>query len=134
MEFKDRLKQLREQSGMTQNKLGELIGVTGRSIQNYENGVRIPKNMMTVKKLADALEVTTDELLGENGDLLIDAHEKYGLRGVRQAKQLISEVSGLFAGGELSDADMDEMLHAIQNAYWEAKQNNQKYTPKKYRK
>jgi len=38
----------------------------------------------------------------------------------------------LFAGGELAEDDMDEMMLAIQEAYIIAKKNNKKYTPKKY--
>jgi len=134
MDFKDKLKELREQRGLTQNKLGDICGITGRSIQNYELGVRIPKNMLTVKKLAEALGVTTDQLLGDDGFMLVEASEKYGVRGAKQAKDLLSEVTGLFAGGELSEGDMDEMMRAIQDAYWDAKEKNKKYTPNKYRK
>lgn len=134
MDFKDKLKELREQRGLTQNKLGEICGITGRSIQNYELGVRTPKNMLTVKKLAEALGVTTDQLLGDDGLMLVEASEKYGVRGAKQAKELLSEVTGLFAGGEMSEADMDEMMRAMQEAYWDAKEKNKKYTPKKFRK
>ena len=90
--------------------------------------------MLTVKKLADALGVTTDQLLGDDGRMIVEAGEKYGVRGAKQAKELLSEVTGLFAGGEMSEADMDEMMRAMQDAYWDAKEKNKKYTPKKYRK
>ena len=46
----------------------------------------------------------------------------------------MAEVTGLFAGGELADEDLDEMMKGIQEAYWIAKEKNKKYTPKKYRK
>ena len=55
-------------------------------------------------------------------------------RGARQAKALVAEVTGLFAGGDLADEDLDEMMKGIQEAYWIAKEKNKKYTPKKYRK
>ena len=51
-----------------------------------------------------------------------------------QAQELLAEVTGLFAGGEMADEDMREMVDAIQEAYLIAKKNNKKYTPKKYRK
>ena len=46
----------------------------------------------------------------------------------------MEEVSGLFAGGNIADEDLDEMMRGIQEAYWIAKEKNKKYTPKKYRK
>ncbi len=47
---------------------------------------------------------------------------------------MLAEVTGLFAGGEMADEDMREMVDAIQEAYLIAKKSNKKYTPKKYRK
>ena len=44
----------------------------------------------------------------------------------------MSEVTGLFAGGEMAEEDMDVMMRAITEAYWIAKEKNKKYTPKRY--
>lgn len=69
----------------------------------------------------------------EDATFLTDATSQYGTRGANQAKNLPEELSGLFAGGELTEEDKDEMMKAIQDAYWIAKENNRKYVPKKYR-
>lgn len=101
-------------------------------IQRYEYGTSRPR-LDAAEKLAKALNVTTDQLLG-NGDMLVaQAAKKYGSRGAKQAQQLTEEVTGLFAGGEMAQEDMDVMMKAIQDAYWIAKEKNKKYTPKKYR-
>ena len=50
------------------------------------------------------------------------------------AEKLIEEVGGLFAGGELNEEDKDKVFRAITEMYWKAKDNNRKYTPKKYKK
>ena len=42
-------------------------------------------------------------------------------------------MTGLFAGGELSEESMDGAIKALNDAYWIAKEKNRKYTPKKYR-
>lgn len=34
----------------------------------------------------------------------------------------------------MTEEDMEEMVHAVQEAYWIAKKKNKKYTPKKYLK
>lgn len=72
--------------------------------------------------------------LNEDEDFLLTAAEKYGSKGAKQARELMEEVSGLFAGGNIADEDLDEMMRGIQEAYWIAKEKNKKYTPKKYRK
>ena len=62
------------------------------------------------------------------------AQREYGYRGRKGAEKLITEVTGLFAGGEMAEEDMDELMLAIQEAYIDAKKRNKKYTPKKYLK
>lgn len=48
---------------------------------------------------------------------------------------LIEGMSGLFAGGTLSEQDKDAVMKALQDIYWESKARNvEKYTPKKYKK
>ena len=43
-------------------------------------------------------------------------------------------MQALFEGGELPDEDKDEFFRAITEIYFDAKEKNKKYTPKKYRK
>lgn len=133
MKFSERLKKFREEQGLTQVQLSELTGITTRQIQKYEGGQARPR-LDAAEKIAKALNISADELLGNADMLIAQAKEKYGARGAKQAQQLTEEVTGLFAGGEMAEEDMDIMMRAIQDAYWIAKENNKKYTPKKYRK
>ena len=65
--------------------------------------------------------------------LLLRRETSTGARGAKQAQRLTEELSGLFSGGELSQEDMDIMMKAIQDAYWIAKEKNQRFVPKKHR-
>ena len=132
MKFNERLKSIREEKELTQQQLSDRSGVSVRTIQNYESGSYSPR-FGIVDKLAEALEISSPELLGQSGMLVAEAAVKYGARGAMQAKQLTEEVTGLFAGGDMAEEDMDMMMKAIQDAYWIAKQNNKKFTPKKHR-
>ena len=58
-----RVRELRIKKGMSQQELGNAIGVTKVSVCGYENGSRLP-NLEKLVKLADALGCTTDYLLG----------------------------------------------------------------------
>ena len=93
----------------------------------------MPKQKETYPLLADALGIEVSSLMDDNADFVIKATEKYGSRGHEQAERLIKEVSGLYAGGELAEEDMEAMMRAFQEAYWKAKEKNRKYVPKKYR-
>jgi transcriptional regulator with XRE-family HTH domain len=59
------LKRLREESGLSQNKLAEISGVSIRMIQHYEQGVKdINKAQgITLYKIAKALNCKMDDLL-----------------------------------------------------------------------
>lgn len=133
MEFKERIVRLRKMRQLTQEELAKKIGVSTRTIQNYENGSNIPKKY-TLKLMAEALEVEQSELASDEDLFVIDANESYGSRGRKSAQKLLDNAYALFAGGELSEKDKAAVLAALQDAYVEAKIINKKYTPKKYRK
>ena len=132
--FKDRLKEKRLEAGLTQVELAKKAGVTTRTIQNYELGNRKPANMEVIQRIADALNTTTEYLLGSSGAYVVEAQERGGAKAARDIEELVSEVTGLFAGGELSEEAIEGAMKALNDAYWMAKEKNRKYTPKKYRK
>lgn len=134
MSFQERLKEKRLEANLTQAQLAEKISVTTRTIQNYELGTRKPTKYEVVQRLAEALNTTADYLLGQSGLLVLAAQEQGGAKAARDIDELVSEVSGLFAGGSLSEEAMDGAMQALNRAYWIAKENNKKYAPKKYRK
>lgn len=133
MKFNERLKKIREDKGLTQEQLAKQSGISSRMIQKYESGGSRPR-YDAAEKLAQALDISISELLGENEVMIAQAREKYGTKGAKQAEELMQEVTGLFAGGELAEEDMDVMMKAFQDAYWLAKEKNKKYTRKDYRK
>lgn len=135
MKFGEKLRQYRKAKGMTQAELAKAAGVGSTTIINYENGKTYPQNREVYITLAKILGVDADTLHNENDDFVSSVSSQYGYRGKKQAEQLITEVHGLFAGGELSDSDKDAVMKALQQVYWECKEENiDKYTPKKYKK
>lgn len=63
MTFAERLKMLRRQAGMSQEKLAEKLGVSRQAVTKWETDTGIPDidNIMAVSKLFD---ISIDELLG----------------------------------------------------------------------
>ena len=134
MKFCEKLKEARTRAGLKQEELAKALGVSLRTITNYESGERYPKKREIYYKLAELFHTEENYFLNEDEDFLLTAVEKHGSKGAKQARELMEEVSGLFAGGNIADEDLDEMMRGIQEAYWIAKEKNKKYTPKKYRK
>jgi transcriptional regulator with XRE-family HTH domain len=134
MKFGEKIKNARTTKNMTQAELAKAVGVSLRTMVNYENGERYPKKREIYGKLASTLDLDVNYLLTENEEFINAAGEKYGYRGKKYAQQLVTEVNGLFAGGDMDDEDLDAVMRAITDAYWIAKEKNKKYAPKKHRK
>ena len=134
MKFGEKIKTLRKEQKLSQADLAKAVGLSARAVQNYEIAGSYPKNREMYKKLAEVLKVDVNYLLTDDEEFISAAQEKYGRRGAKDAERLVSQITGLFAGGEITEDTKDEVMQAIQNAYWAAKKENQKYTPKKYRK
>ena len=61
----DRLKELRAEKNLSQNKLSELLGITRTTYANYEQGTREPSIEMIVK-FCDFFDVSADYLIGRS--------------------------------------------------------------------
>ena len=71
-----RVRELRIKRGLSQQDLGNAIGVTKVSVCGYENGTRLP-NLEKLILLADTLETTTDYLLGREVPVCNDENNTY---------------------------------------------------------
>lgn len=135
MTFGEKFKAEREKRGLTQQEVADALGLNRRMITRYEHDLSFPRYKDAYKKIADFFEVDVNYLLTEDEEFVVQATEQYGSRGLKQAQDIIDGMSGLFAGGTLSEQDKDAVMKALQDIYWESKARNvEKYTPKKYRK
>lgn len=56
-------KQLREQAGLSQEALARIIGVSSKTVSNWERGISVASLTVTqMKALCDSLKVTLDHL------------------------------------------------------------------------
>ena len=61
-ELKDRITAARKLAGLTQEQLGELLGVTRQAVSKWESGQTVP-DAVTVARLCKALHVSADYVL-----------------------------------------------------------------------
>lgn len=71
-----RVRELRVKKGLSQQDLGNAIGVTKVSVCGYESGTRIP-NLDKLIKLADILGTSTDYLLGREITVTNEENKTY---------------------------------------------------------
>ena len=74
--FGELLAELRQDHGLTQDQLAEIISVSPGTISNYEHGRHLP-DLDKLKMIADYFHVTTDYLLGRTSSSIpIDLLQK----------------------------------------------------------
>lgn len=73
--FASRFRELRKERKLNQDKMGEILGVTRRTICNYESGVYYPdfKNLLSI---AEYFQVSLDYLVGWSDRREIDKGDK----------------------------------------------------------
>lgn len=133
MSFGKKLKKLREEKKITQEELANILGLTGKTISNYEVKGLKPRKIEIYEKLADFFEIDINYLLTPQDCFIINTSEKFGYKSAKDALHLVENMAGLFAGGELPEEDKDILFEAISEAYWQAKIENRKYAKIKKR-
>ena len=74
MLFPERIAAIRKEMKISQEKMGELAGVSQRSVAFWESGERMPSHA-TIAALADRLGLSVDYLLGRT-DVRSEANKK----------------------------------------------------------
>lgn len=124
MTFGEKLKKARKEKGITQAQLGKLAGININTICNYEKGKTYPQNRKVYSDLAEILGVDVNYLKSENEEFILSAAEQYGYKGRIEAQQFIQSGTCLFAGGELSQEEKDNVMLELQKIYWKCKEDN----------
>lgn len=133
MKFGEKVKNLRKDKGLTQTDLAKQLCVSLRTVISYETGKSYPKRREIYATLADYFHIDVNYLLTEDEEFIAQTKEKYDIQCPKQAYELVAEIKGLFACGELSEKERDAVMQALQQAYWDSKEINKKYGSKKLR-
>ena len=60
--IKNRLKELREERGISQERLSELSGISRTTLSKIENNEEVSVNTRTIARLADVFDVNPSEI------------------------------------------------------------------------
>lgn len=94
-EFGQKIKQAREEKGMTQQALADRLYVTRQTISRWESGTRYP-DLPTAKKIADILEIPLDDLL--SGEDLEKIKKRIKLQKRKNQLLVLLIACGVFSG------------------------------------
>lgn len=126
MSTNERIKLLRTKANMTQEELGDLLGVQKAAVQKYENGLIINFKRETIEKLASIFNVTPSYILGwDKFDNEIDVEAlKFDLHKIELVQNYFGEI-GVELYELLSTLNNDGIEKVIE--YCEDINQNHKY-------
>jgi transcriptional regulator with XRE-family HTH domain len=149
MTFGEKLKRCRLVLNLSQTDLARKTGISERTIYTYESMGIMPRSG-NVKKLADELGVSVSYLLEEDQNVvttpaddisveeanaeiyLLAVKDKFGEKGLAEAKELLGRTAALFAGGDIQEEAKDIFFQSLMEVYLESKSEaRDKYTPRK---
>ena len=126
MEFAEKLKVIRKQAGMSQEKLAEKLGVSRQAVTKWETDAGIP-DIGNLRAISDLFHISIDELLGKDKEervpsqYLYESVTEYDIDGPKRydmkfggAKQLV--VSG-YDGEKIRVRLGSDTLPTIQNDF-----------------
>lgn len=118
--FNIRLKELRHEKGLTQDELGKILNVSGKTIGTWERDSRQP-NIETINELADFFGVTADYLLGRTPTPQFTAKEENDLQVIlKNTINGLSNEAGLSflknGGVDLDDESAELMKDSLERA------------------
>ncbi len=119
MAFKEMLKQLRTQKGLTQKQLAEITNLSQNAISMYESGRREP-DMRTLSALAQALDSDMNHLLDSQAreipspsteEAVLNARDQRDIgKKLRSMLELFDSDEALMFDGEPLDSETRELL------------------------
>lgn len=135
MTFSDKVKLARNERGLNQEQLADLMGVSRRSVVSWETTGTKPRGGR-LRKLAEVLEVSEDYLAHdkitdpqygiEKREYVEEARSMFGDRAAREMDVLLEKNVALFAGGEISQEAKDAYFEAVMKAYLACKDEAKK--------
>ena len=140
-ELAERIYALRTAKGLSREQLGELCGCTGRTIGNYEHGMRKPTSNV-VPAMAEALGVTVEELLATSSasasqrelrksDSVEMFREMYGASTAHRMEAIIDATQGLNAEGVLTREEIDDFADELNKVLVRMRETaREKFTPR----
>ena len=130
MTFGEKLRNARTALNLSQIELAERVGITERSIYSYEQTGTMPRSPV-LKRLAEELNVSVTYFLDESETdkqknideelFIANVKNEYGSRGAREASEVLSRASALFAGGELEEEAKEVFFRSLMEVYLDSK-------------
>ncbi|MBL7575559.1 Helix-turn-helix [Peptoniphilus asaccharolyticus DSM 20463] len=132
-----RIKNLREEKGLSQKELANYLNISNSTLSQYESGVRVPSDDIKIK-IARYFNVTTDYLLGNSNVKQLSRKDEIDIQKdlEEMKKDMTKGTLRLSLDGEIVDDEIKQfILDNMENTLILAKiKAKEKFNPNKNKK
>lgn len=122
MRFGQKVRLLRTKKRLSQTELGDMCGLSLRTIRNYEVDRRYPKQREIYSKLAYALDCSVNYLLSEEEELFENENQEPNYDVLTDMDALAKDIRTFFNRDDIPEIVKDSLMQKLQDAYWKAKE------------
>lgn len=121
MTFGEKIRKFRKMNNWTQADLANQLGLTTRTVYNFENGQSYPKDPTMYLKIAQTFGLSLEELFNDTeiptkgSQALISSTNEMLMRSVEEAVRTITE---FFALGSITPMEKEKVYRELTFGYW----------------